>query len=204
MHHSVTAPGSPLDESQEARLRQASNDRMRDPQVFIAYAPRGRGLRCALAYLEDASDVYGWFAGPRDDISVAACYFLLENFHATVRMRYEEMDESALRSAWSLSEGRRHELAAMQDAFTREWLFCRKEPRAHAELLAYGEAELAAGEINVRFDRLARLSRLQPDWIYCSPRFERNVLRALSRYWQLEYRPPADEQLSRRAAGPRA
>ena len=176
---------------------------MRDPQIFIAYASRGAGLRCALAYLEDAADVYGWFAGPRHDTSVAACYFLLENFHATVRMRYEEIDQSALHSAWSLSEARRHELAAMQEAFTREWIFYRNEPRAYAELLAYGEAELAAGEINVRFECLARLSKLQPNWTYTSPRFEPSVLRALARYWTLEYRPHADEKPPRRAAGPR-
>lgn len=176
---------------------------MREPQVFIAYAPRGAGLRCALAYLEDASDVYGWFAGPRHDASVAACYFLLENFHATVRMRYEEVEQSALHSAWSLCEERRHELAALQDTFMREWLFYRDEPRAQAQLLAYGEAELAAAEINLRFERLRRLSKLQPNWTYFSPRFERGVLRALTSYWPLEYRPHADERPPRRAAGPR-
>lgn len=176
---------------------------MRDPQIFIAYAPRGAGLRCVLAYLEDASDVYGWFAGPRHDTSVAACYFVLENFHASVRARYEAVDQAELHGGWSLAEERRHELAAMQEAFARDWLFYRNEPRATPQLMAYCEAELAAGELNLRFERLAKLSKLQPNWTYYSPRFERLVLRALSRYWPLEYRPHIGDIAPRRAAGPR-
>lgn len=183
--------------------RAQSNDGMRNPQIFIAYAPRGAGLRCALAYLEEGHDVYGWFGGPRHDASVASCYFVLQDFHANSPTRYEEVDQSALHAVWSLSESRRHELAAMQDAFAREWLFYRSESRATAELMAYGEAELAAGELNLRFDKLAKLSKLQPNWTYYSPRFERTVLRALSRYWPLEYRPHMDEVMPRRAAGPR-
>jgi len=176
---------------------------MPDPQIFVAYAPRGAGLRCALAYLEHRRDVYGWFAGPRHDASLAARYFLLEAFHASVRTRYEEVDQSDLRSGWSLAEPRRHALAAMQEAFAREWLFYRNEPRATAELMAYGEAELAAGELNLRFEKLANLSKRQPNWTCYSPRFERRVLRALSRYWPLEYRPHIGEVVAQRAAGPR-
>jgi hypothetical protein len=186
-----------------AILRTQSNDGMRNPEIFIAYAPRGAGLRCALACLEDGHDVYGWYGGPRHDTSVASRYFLLENFHANARTSYEDVDESDLHSGWSLAEARRHELAAMQDAFAHEWLFYRNEPRATAELMAYCEAELAAGELNLRFDKLARLSKLQPNWTYYSPRFERRVLRALSRYWPLEYRPHIGDVVAERAAGPR-
>ena len=169
---------------------------MRQPQIFIAYAPRGAGLRCALAYLEDSHDVYGWFGGPRDDASVAACYFVLQDFHANAPTRYEEVEQSALHSVWSLPEPRRRDLAAMQEAFAQEWLFYRNEPRATAELMAYCEAELATGELNVCFGKLAKLSKRQPNWTYSSPRFERAVLRALSRYWPLEYRPHEGERIS--------
>ena len=34
---------------------------MRDPEVFLAYAPRGPGLRCALCCAAGERDVYGWF-----------------------------------------------------------------------------------------------------------------------------------------------
>jgi nucleotide-binding universal stress UspA family protein len=98
------------------------------------------------------------------------------------------VDQADLHSAWSLDEARRHELARMQEAFAREWLFYRDDPRAAAELQAYAEAELAVGELNVRFERLARFSTLQPNWTWYSARFERPVLRHLARRWPLEYR----------------
>ena len=176
---------------------------MRNPEIFIAYAPRGAGLRCALAYLEDGADVYGWFTGPRYDTSVAASYFLLEDFHANAQTRYEAVDQAGLHSRWSLAEARRHELAAMQEAFAREWLFHRGEARAAAEFSAYAEGELAAGDVNLRYARLAKLSKAQPNWTYYSPRFERSVLRHLSARWPLEYHLEAPEQPHRRAAGPR-
>ncbi len=177
---------------------------MRNPEIFVAYAPRGAGLRCAIAYLEGANDVYGWFIGPRDDASVTACYFLLGDFHASAPVRYEAVAPADLHSHWSLDEGRRHEAAQMQEAFAHEWLFYRDAPDAAGQLAAYGDAELASGEIGLRYERLAKLSKLQPDWTYYSHRFERSVLRHLAGRWPLEYRPfIADERPRLRAAGPR-
>jgi hypothetical protein len=170
---------------------------MRTPQVFFAYAPRGAGLRCALAYLASARDVYGWFTGPRHDTSVASFFFLLQDFYASARERYAAVAPQDLHSDWPLEEARRHELARMQDIFAREWLFYRHDPRAPAELQAYAEAELAVGEVNVRFARLSKLSTLQPNWTYYSPRFEAQVLNRLAAHWTLEYRP----ELERTAAG---
>ena len=165
-----------------------SNTSMKEPEVFLAYAPRGAGLRCAVAYLASERDVYGWFTGPRQDASVASCFFLLENFFENRPVRYEAVDHGALHSAWLLDEVRRHELARMQEAFAREWLFYRDDPRAAAELEAYTEAELATSDVNVRFERLAKFSTLQPNWTYYSPRFERPVLRHVAKRWPLEYR----------------
>ena len=178
------------------------NAPMRIPEIFIAYAPRGAGLRCAIVYLEGGNDLYGWFTGPREDASVGASYFLLADFHASAPVRYEEASE--LHSHWSLDEPRRHELARVQDAFVREWLFYRDSPDAAAQLAAYAQAELAVGEVGLRYDRLAKLSKLQPDWTYYSRRFEHSVLRHLAGRWPLEYRPfIGDEMRARRAAGPR-
>jgi len=164
-----------------------SNASLQTPNVFLAYAPRGSGLRCALAYLASERDAYGWFVGPRDDTSVASCFFLLEEFYTDRLTRYEAVDQSELHAAWSLDDGRRHELARMQEAFGREWLFYRDDPRAATELQAYAEAELAAGEVNVRFKRLAKFSTAQPNWTYYSQRFERPVLNYLAKRWPLEY-----------------
>lgn len=157
-------------------------------RVFLAYAPRGPGLRVALAYLGSERDVYGWFTGPREDAGIASCFFLLEDFYTSRPTRYEAVEQADLHSAWSLEEARRHEVARMQDAFAREWLFHRDDARAAAELRAYAEAELAVGELNVRFERLAKFSTLQPNWTYYSPGFERAVLRPLAERWPLEYR----------------
>lgn len=165
-----------------------SNASLQTPKVFLAYAPRGSGLRCALAYLSSERDAYGWFVGPRDDTSVASCFFLLEEFYTNRLTRDEAVDQSELHAAWSLDDRRRHELAQMQDAFAREWLFYRDDPRSAAELQAYAEAELATGEVNVRFKRLAKLSTAQPNWTYYSQRFERPVLNYLAKRWTLEYR----------------
>src|SRR5512138_1848534 len=120
---------------------------MQTPEVFIAYAPRGAGLRCALAYLRGERDVYGWFTGPRADASVASCYFVLEDFYRASPTRYEAVDQQDLHSGWALAEPRRHELAQVQETFSREWLCYRDDPRVDVELEAYGEAELAAGEL---------------------------------------------------------
>lgn len=162
---------------------------MRTPNVFLAYAPRGAGLRCALAYLASERDVYGWFIGLRPDAAMVSAFFLLEDFYSNRMTRYEAADEAQLHSAWSLDEVRRHELARMQEAFSREWLLYRDDARATAELQAYAEAELAAGEVNVRFERLAKFSKFQPNWTFYSPGFEQPVLHFLAERWPLDYRP---------------
>jgi hypothetical protein len=162
---------------------------MRTANVFLAYAPRGIGLRCALAYLGAGRDAYGWFLGPRADASTASAFFLLEDFYRNRETRYEAVDETRLHSPWSLAEDRRHELARMQETVSREWLFYKDDARAAAELQAYAEAELAAGEVNIRIERLAKFSRLQPNWTFYSPDFERPVLHFLAKHWPLDYRP---------------
>ena len=161
---------------------------MQTPHLTIAYAPRGPGLRCALAYLDAERDVYGWFTGPRPDLSLASVYFLFTDFFTPSPGAYDAVDETQLHSAWSLDEPRRHELAQLRELVAGEWLFYRNEPCAAAELEAYREAELAApAELNVRFKRLRRFSTLQPNWTYYSPRFHGSVLRQLARRWPLEY-----------------
>ena len=161
---------------------------MKTPNLFIAYAPRGAGLRCALAYLGAERDVYGWYTGPRADGELAADFFLIEDFYTNRPTRHSSADMGALHSRWALDEDRRHELARMQEAFAHEWLVYPGAARAPAELEAYAEAELAAGRLLLRSERLTRLSTLQPNWTYYSPHFERSVLRHLAKRWPLEYR----------------
>ena len=137
---------------------------MRTPQIFLAYAPRGIGLRCLIAYLESGRDVYGWYTGPREDALPASRYFLIENFHSTAQPVYDAVED--VHSAWLLDEARRHELAQLEEAAVHEWL----EP------------------IPVN-----KLSKLQPNWTFYSPGFERSVLRFLAKRWPLEYQGESRE-----------
>ena len=163
---------------------------MHTPEIFIAYAPRGAGLRCAVAYLSAGRDVFGWYTGPRFDAAIASRFFLLEHYYADRETRDESVDLADLHSAWSLDEARRHELARVQEMFAHEWLFYVDDARAVAEREAYADAELAAGgAVGVRFERLGKFSRLQPNWTYYTPHFEHSVLRHLAGRWPLEYRP---------------
>ena len=166
---------------------------MKTPNIFIAYAPRGAGLRCALAHLASERDVYGWYTGPRVDGGITAEFFLVEDFYSNRPARYEAVEAAALHSHWSLDEARRHELAQLQEAFGHEWLVYRDDARAAAESASYAKAELAVGEVNLRFERIAKLSTLQPNWTYYSPHFERSVLRHLAKRWPLEYRFDQEE-----------
>lgn len=144
---------------------------MPSPEIFLAHDPHRAGLRCAVAYLSSERDVYGWFTGTRQDGSIASAYFLLEDFHANARGRYEAVEAPDLHSDWSLEEARRHELARMQEAFAAEWL------------------SFAGDKASVREERLGKLSTAHPTWTFYSPHFERAVLNRLAGHWVLEYRP---------------
>lgn len=159
---------------------------MRNPRIFICYAPRA-GLRCALAYLASERDVYGWFVGGSER-GMESAYFLVEDFYTPHRARYVAVAEADLHSRWTRDEAMCHELAQLQDAFAREWLCSRADPGAARELAAYARAELAAGDVMVRYERLNQLSKLQPNWTHYSPDFEHGVLEYLARHWPLDYR----------------
>jgi hypothetical protein len=155
-------------------------------RVFLAYAPRGAGLRAAVAYLPRTRDVYGWYTGPREDGSMASEYFLLEDLYTSGQAGYAASGD--LYGGWVRDDVLCHELARLQEAFRREWLCYRSDPAAAKELEAYARDELPAGDVIVRHERLGRFSKLQPSWTFYSPGFERTVLKHLSKRWPLEFR----------------
>jgi hypothetical protein len=175
---------------------------MKTPQIFVAYSPRGVGLRCAVAYLKDAKNVYGWFTGPRDGL-LASAYFLLEGFYAGAGTRFLATESSDAYGGWTwdysserperigpekVDEVLCHRLVHLQDAFVHEWLAYRTDAGAAADLAQYEEAELAIGDVNLRFARLNRLAKLHATWTFYSQDFEASVARYLMRRWPLEYR----------------
>jgi hypothetical protein len=159
---------------------------MRNPRVFLCYAPRA-GLRCALAYIAGERHVWGWFTGPGEAHRESA-YFLLEDFYTPLETRYTAVAGADLHSKWTGDEAMCHELARLQEAFAGEWLFDRADPNAAAQLEQYARSELAAGDVNVRFERLNRFSKLQANWTFYSHDFEHGVLECLSKHWPLDYR----------------
>jgi hypothetical protein len=140
------------------------------PNIFVAYASRGPGLHRAVVYLAAERDVYGWYTGPRDDTRVASAFFVIEGFYTNRPARYDAVAQAELHSRWSLDEARRHELVQMQEKFAREWLVYRDDPDAAAELEAYAKAELATGEVNLRFERSPSSPRAQLDLLLTAVR----------------------------------
>jgi len=159
---------------------------MREPRIFVCYAPRA-GLRCAVAYLAGERDAYGWFTG-RAEGGIESAYFVLEDFYTPRETRYVAVPEAELHSKWTGDEAMCHELAELQEAFRREWLFYHSDPGAAAQLEEYARAELADGEVNVRFERLNRFSKAQANWTYYSHDCEHAVIESLSERWPLDYR----------------
>lgn len=173
---------------------------MQTPQVFIAYTPRGAGLSCALAYRRTPRDVCGWFIGARNGDSVAN-YFLIDDFEHPSQTRFLATGDPFL--GWTneyapaalaldpparLADALCHELVRLQDAFRHEWLCYRSDPAAVAEFDHYAQGELAAGDVAIRFHRLARFSRLEPTWTFYSPKCENPVVGYLLRHGPLDYR----------------
>lgn len=159
---------------------------MRTPRIFLGYAPRA-GLRCALVYIAGDRDAYGWFTGP-GEARLESAYFLLEDYYTPHETRYVAVPDADLHTQWTRNEAMCHELAQLQEGFAREWLFYRADPQAPRELEEYARGELAVGDVNVRFERLNRFSRLQAQWTYYSHDFENGILKCLSGHWPLDYR----------------
>jgi hypothetical protein len=173
------------------------------PAVFVAYAPRGAGLVCALAWLGRGNDLYGWWTGARGGAFESA-YFGLENHYGGGEMALYATDNGdpygGWRYNWSSSDPPLgdplhvpddvcHLLEQLQEAFAAEWLWHADDPRAEDERAWYREAELALGPLNLRHRRLAQLDKSQPVWTHYSPRVDRLALDYIARRWPLDYRP---------------
>jgi hypothetical protein len=179
---------------------------MLEPHVHLAYAPRGAGVLCAAFWIVQGRHCYGWFTGAQA-YEHPACFFMLENYYSkrdTVCYRSAEDD---VRGEWLQVSARGEspvasfprpgpvpeplcqELAHMQDAFIREWLFYRDDP-AHAEEDAeLRERELPTTGLNIRPKKLNKLQTDAPVWTYTSPGADRNVISFLAQHWMLDYTP---------------
>jgi hypothetical protein len=174
---------------------------MTTPATHIAFAPRGAGVLCALFYFAREDDAYGWYTGSQHG-EYPACFFMLEHFysiHATALYRTHESDiygdwflefppiEQKLDRPLPVAEPICHELARLQSAFVRQWLFYRDIPGAEGQVAAYRAAELPLQGVNLRYERLNKLDKGDAVWIFSSHDIDLNVIEYLRSNWQLDY-----------------
>lgn len=182
------------------RARQRSSHVSSDPQCFIAYVPRGVGLLCALVYTVRGNDVLGWWVGPVYG-QYQASFFQLANYFSRTETAFYATRGSDLYGGWAcdydakspvldkpvaVDDALCHELEHMQFVFAREWLSFPGDEDAGEEASRYHEGELAHQDVNVKFQRLGKLDKHQPVWVYRSAGFDGNILRRLMRDWPLE------------------
>jgi hypothetical protein len=174
---------------------------MMQPKCFIAYAPRGGGLLCAMTYFAYGEDVAGWFVGLKDH-RYASAYFRIENFFSPADKHFYATSGSDLYGGWRLDYGTSepeldppmpvdddlcHPLEGLEDAFAAEWLVFRGDKRFAAQAAAYATEDLPAGDVVVHHAKLAKLARAKPVWIYYSPGFNDEVLSYMAPRWPLDY-----------------
>lgn len=175
---------------------------MATPQTYIAYAPHGAGLMCAVVYFEQGADVAGWWTGARG-YEYHSAYFKLEHFFSTKPTRFYVTDGMDLYGGWKFLYSARepaldkplpvedavsHELNRLQSMFVSEWLFFEDEANAGAECEAYEKLQLPVQHANIQSRRLHKFDESQPVWIYRSHDFDLDVIDYLQEYWPLDYR----------------
>jgi len=174
---------------------------MSEHEAFLAYAPRGPGLLCALAYFTVEKDVYGWWTGFKD-YGYLSAYFKLDSFYAPENTAFLATEGSDLYGGWRFDYARSepaldrpvpvedavaHRLDQLQELFFNEWLFARADPVAQGELEAYASGELALQDVNIRHRRLNKLDHHGAVWIYRSHGLDGHVVDYLSARWPLDY-----------------
>lgn len=183
---------------------------MTTPRTFIAYAPYGAGVMCALVYIERGNDIYGWWIGARDAEFHSAYFRLAEYFTAMPTRFYatEGMDlyggwkylyparDPALDKAVPVNDAAAHELHRVQGMFAAEWLVFEDDPHIESEREAYGKMGLILGHAAVRSRRIGKLDLSQAVWVHRSHDFDLHVLDTLQRDWPLDFRSPQPEHAS--------
>ncbi|MFN0317157.1 MAG: hypothetical protein ACKVQA_19220 [Burkholderiales bacterium] len=171
------------------------------PQCFLAYAPQGAGLLCALVYYVAKQDVHGWWTGSRGYESPTA-YFRLESFYSLENTVFTATEGSDIYGGWRYQYSKSqpklddpipveddiaHKLDQLQESFAREWLWFVGDETATAEQVQYRQAELATQNANIQYRRLNKLNKDQVIWTYRSHDFDPAVLDYLGPRWPLDY-----------------
>ena len=174
---------------------------MMQPECFLAFAPRGGGLLCAVTYVAEGDDVCGWFIGLRD-YAYPSAYFRIERFFSADEKRFYATAGADVYGGWRFDYAKSapvlapaipvddalcHRLDRLQDVFAAEWLRFGDDRRFEAEKAAYAADDLPAGEVLVQHDKLARFDRDKPVWTFYSHGFNDEVLNYMGPRWPLDY-----------------
>ena len=173
-----------------------------DPQTFLAYAPWGVGLRCAVVYRARGHDICGWWVGAVG-CEYQTAFFMLENYFSPDENAFYATRGGDLYGGWSydydadpplldkpvaVEEVLYHDLEHMQYVFAQEWLTFVGDRATQDELVLYRLAELAHQDVNVRFSRLNHLNKSEPTWTHLSAQVDLHVINRLMRGWPLDCR----------------
>jgi len=176
---------------------------MIEPQVHIAYAPRGAGVLCAAFWFAQGDHVYGWFTGARGDEYLAG-FFVLEDYYSAVDTVFYRSAQNDVHGDWLIVSAQgespidrpspvpsdlSHELERMQDAFIREWLFYRDDPGHAQEAQALRACGLPLRAVNLRPKKLHKLLTEPSVWTFSTPGADVNIITFLGRRWALDYAP---------------
>lgn len=176
---------------------------MAQAHAHLGYAPRGVGLLYALLWLERRQDILGWFIGDREGEPVAAYFVLQDYYDRAGGAHFLRTLQDDVHGPWveitpqgevprpqpaAIPEAVAHELQQLQQEFCRHWLFFRDEPGHEAEAQALAARELAVRRVNIRPQRLEKLSHGAAVWRHDAPGTDLHVLERVSRLWPLDYR----------------
>lgn len=174
---------------------------MREPSVYLAYAPRGPGLLCAVVLFTEEDSVYGWYIGFKAD-RIHATYFMLEDFYSRRDTIFYCSQQDDVYDGWAIlnpaaetpvdrpvpvPEELCHELEYLQNVFAQEWLFYAGDPASRTELEGYRKEELPVRAVNIKHRKLNKLERRDAVWTYATPGMDLNAIDFLQKHWSLDY-----------------
>jgi len=182
-------------------MRSLETDLATQPQHYLAYAPRGPGLECAVVYFAENDHVYGWWIGFKD-YQYPSAFFMLENFFSVRDTVFLATEGADVYGGWRYVYSRKqprlaeprpvqdaicHKLERLQDAFVNEWLWFRGASGSEGEARAYEQAELALQHVNLKHRHLSALRKDAPVWTAESHDLNLEVIEYLVARWPLDY-----------------
>lgn len=175
-----------------------------EPETYLAFSPKGRGLLCALVYTTTERDVLGWWTGAQRDHFHSA-FFMLEDFFTPQPQRFLATHAGDIYGGWVYDYAREHPrlqeaipiddeacrvLERMQSDFATEWLFYLDTPGHDDDIARYRAEGMPLHSVNLKHRRLQRLDHAGHPWEHISHNADMNILDYIQEYWPLDYRLP--------------